>query len=79
MGGVAGGAVVLDGARAGGGVGGSRGEGCGAVVGVGVADVVLGGGGVSGHGGGRAKECDGWEGGCGAGACAGGAGGGGSG
>lgn len=34
---------------------------------------------MSGHGGGRAKECDGWEGGCGAGACAGGAGGGGSG
>lgn len=40
-----------------------------------MADVVLGGGGVSGHGGGRAKECDGWEGGCGAGACAGGGGG----
>lgn len=29
---------------------------------------------MSGHGGGRAKECDGWEGGCGAGACAGGQG-----
>lgn len=27
-----------------------------------MADVVLGGGGVSGHRGGRAKECDGWEG-----------------